>query len=183
MTTRVALDPSVTSDEIDTAGYELDWLLASQATSENNVDIWTTGDEQTQIDVVHDDVVSLRYMVVKGDDEKGTVAGIREMLDTVSSADAVKSYERASSAPDKISALYLLGVASGDDPSNDAVATFKRALKDDEEDVRAAAIVAIGYVGGTDLTKALEDAAENDESEAIRKDAKLMLEGLQKHAS
>jgi len=185
MTARVALAPSVTRDDIISAAYNLDWLFERKATAENPVDTFVSDDEKTQIDVVHDDVVSLDYCVVKGEEVnvKDAVSGIRESLETVSSADAVKAYKDASSGPDKISALYLLGVASGDDPTNDAVATFKRALSDDDEDVRQGAIVAIGYVGGAELQKLLEETAANDESEAVRKDAKLMLEGLVRHSS
>jgi hypothetical protein len=185
MDERVALAPSVTRDDIITAAYNLDWLFERKATDANPVDTFLSDDEKTQIDVVHDDVVKLDYCVVRGDDVnvKDVVSGIRESLETVSSADAVKAFKGASSTPDKVSALYLLGVASGDDPTNDAVATFKRALSDEEEDIRAAAIVAIGYVGGSELRQALEETAENDESEGVRKDARLMLEGLDKQAS
>jgi len=170
---RIALRPEVSTDDVDGAAFSLGWPLAGVHEAEGGQpreDVYNAGDETT-VHLLHDDNVALRYLVVRGENVDEVVEAIKTELDTVSPADAVKEYETG----DKTTGLALLGVASDD---GEVRPPFADALRDPDKNIRRAAILTLGYVGGRDAEALLEPVAANDEDEVIREDARVMLEGL-----
>jgi hypothetical protein len=173
---RVALQPEVSSDDVDRAAYELDWdLAATHPARDGNPreDVYKFGD--TRVHLLHDDGIGLRYLIIRGPDADEVVTGVEQELDTVSATDAVKLFNAAPADSDKITALYLLGIAGG------KPAAFNDAFDDDATEVRRAAIVALGYVGGSEAQQLVERVAADDPDEKVRATASVMLEGMREH--
>jgi hypothetical protein len=178
---RVALRPEVSSDDVDRAAYALDWNLSGTHAAtggQPREDIYTAGDDGTRVHLLHDDGIGLRYLIVRGPSADDVAGSVADELATVSAQDAAKTFKDASGAPDKITALYLLGIASDDGKAPEAASD---AFDDDDPEVRRAAIVALGYVGGSEAEALVERVASGDPDEKVRHSASVMLEGLREH--
>lgn len=184
-TERVALAPRVSREDIMGVAYDRNWIILAYGEETSDVtteDEFRDQDDTVRIRAVEDDLIKLRYLVAAGDDGAvgAVVSAARDKLETVSPSAAADLYSAADSTPDRVSALYQLGVASDGEPTKGAVKTFERAADDDDDDVRHAAIVAMAYAGpSAQLTAILKAMANGDEAESVRRDATTLLESFQ----
>jgi hypothetical protein len=176
---RVALRPSVTSDDVHNAAWDLDWTLlgtyeATETAPRRDTYDADTGDD-TRVHLLHDDVVQLRYLVIVGPSADQVADAVAEHLDTVTVADAARDYEATTGSEGKDTALLLAGVAADDQQVPDFV---EAALEDDDPHVRDAAVFALGYIEGPRAEALLERVAANDADDEVRDDAHRALTGM-----
>lgn len=172
---RIALDPTVTTDMVDSASWDLKWLFdGTIERSETNFkcDMYTTSYEETKVQLVHDELLQLRFLVVKGPHYEQVAQEIPEYLSVVDETQAVDRFQSETEGKDKATGLLLLAVICSNDHHVPAV--FDEALASGEEIVRIAAVVALGYIGGDRAKALVRSASEQDDSEEVRLEAQSM---------
>jgi hypothetical protein len=176
---RIALRPSVTSDDVDNAAWELDWTLLGtyeQTQDSPKKDVYQADDDDdTRVHLMHDDVIQLRYLVIVGPSADKVAKAVAEQLETVTVADAKKDYEASEDPNEKDTALLLAGVAADD---GKVPAWIRGALDHDDAHVRDAAVFALGYIEGEQAEELLERVAADDADDEVRDDARLALKGM-----
>jgi hypothetical protein len=172
---RVALEPSVSADNVDTASWDLGWnFKGTRPASDDGFkeDVYELQDDSdTRIHLVHDSVLKLRYLIITGPKAQAVADRVPEHLETIAADEAENRYKQADSSEDKVAGLYLQAIAGAD---GKVPATFKDALKDDAVNTRKGVVVALGYVGGDAALKLLDEIADSDASDTVREDAATM---------
>lgn len=180
---RVVLTPQVTRDDVETAAWDLDFLLNDRIERRDpqpREDIWGSQDASTWLHEIEDYVSGLRYLVVRGEDVDETVRRLRELVSTVTHTDALRALEQARTRDEKLVATYQLGAAAPEEADSRVVAAFERALHDEDPDLRHAALVAIAYTGWPEMKEAVRRVSEEDSSETVRDAASRLLSDLRK---
>lgn len=175
---RIALDPKVSSDDVDNAAWELDWsMVATLDKTEDRPkqDVYRGDEDDTRVYLIHDDALQLRYLYIDGPSAEKVAKDAAGELDTVSAKDAEQRFEAAGSADDRATAILLLGVASDDGTLS---GVLEQATEDEAKSVRRAAVIALGLVGSAAAKKHLKAIAEGDEDEVVRGDAEATLSEL-----
>lgn len=178
--TRVVLRPEVTVDDIEEAALDLDWLLVRNwpASDERPYeDMYVDRDEETVIHYLDDNLVGLRYLVIKGPDADTIERDARELLPTYRPDDATKAWTTAATLEQKTQAVHLLALATDPKERASAVEALQSAAADPDPRVRRAVILASTYVGWPELRTLLSALAE-DSDESVHRDAQLASEGL-----
>jgi hypothetical protein len=172
---RVALEPSVSADNVDTASWDLGWnFKGTRPASDDGFkeDVYEVqGDSDTRVHLVHDSVLKLPYLIITGPSADAVAKQIPEHLKVVDAAEAKRRYEQADSSEDKVAGLYLQAIAGAD---GKVPATYKDALADDAVNTRKGVVVGLGYVGGSAAAELLDEIAGSDESDTVRDDAATM---------
>lgn len=177
---RVALKGDVSREDVENLAWDLDWLLAEMADPSGDrpyEDVWATADERTAIHYIEDPVLELSYLVVEGGDVDAVVDQIRGAVGTYTPQEALEALRMASSRDEKIEAIYLLAIASGNE-DNEVLTALSKAAEDKDADVRHSVVVATGYLGWRQLRVLLERMRDGDQTQSVRDDAALMLEAL-----
>jgi hypothetical protein len=164
---RIALDPKVSSDDVDNAAWELDWPITGtleKTEDRPKQDVYRGDEDGTKVYLIHDDALQLRYLYIDGPSAAKVAEAARGELDTVSAKDAEQRFKDAGSADERATAILLLGVASDD-------GTLPGVLETATED-------ALGLVESADAKRLLKAIAEDDEDEVVRGDAEATLKEL-----
>lgn len=172
---RIALEPTVSADDVDSASWDLDWdFLGTHEASDDGFKEDYYGvreDEGTRVYLVHDTLLKLRYLTIAGPGAAAAASAAKQHLATVDTAEAKRRYEQATTSEDKVAALYLRAIAG---PEGEIPQIYRDALKADEVNTRKGAVIGLGYIGGVKAKELLEDIAQSDASEEIREDAASM---------
>lgn len=133
--------------------------------------------DEGDIDVVYvDDPISeCSYVIVSGEDKDDAIALIKENTEFWSAEEMFSAWERASTDTEKILALLRIGVGAPYKYDEHFAVRLKEGLSSNYEQVREAALAAIGYRDWNEFDSNLLDVAENDPSENCRYRADMML--------
>jgi hypothetical protein len=178
---RVVLRPEVTREQVEDAALDLEWLLLKswpRGQDRPYEDVWVDRDEQTWIHYIEDHLVDLRYLVVKGTDVSAVESEARQLLPAYQAEDARRAWDTATTADERVEAVYLLALTAGPEDRSRAVAALQAASSDGDPAVRHALVLATTYVGWPELRRLLELLAKNDSVDAVRQEARLALDGL-----
>lgn len=184
---RVLLQDGVAVDEVYKFAYRRDYLLHQLGDRRKGLpaeDIWRTIDQRAWLHLVDDTHVQLRYLTIRGGDIDAIAAAAADELPTVEPSTALARLQSASDeSNDVVSAIYVLAVAASrlrtkQKQRSEVIAALRRLIVDENRDVRRAVIVGVGYLGWPELRRLLTQLMLDDVDEAVRRDAKLMLDSL-----
>lgn len=184
---RVLLENGVTVDEVYQFAYRRDYFVhqvGDRRKGQPAEDIWRTMDQRAWLHLVDDTHVHLRYLTIRGGDVDAIAAAAAEEMRVVAPSTALAGLKDAGERIGAIVyAIYVVAVASSSLPKaarqrSAVIAALNRSLKHEDADVRRAVIVGTGYLGWPELRSALERVERTDADEAVRKDAKLMLQSF-----
>lgn len=179
---RIALDPAVTRDDVETAAWDTDLFIYSRTDAANDQpreDIWRTFDSKNWLHEIEDHIIGLTYLVAKGEDYAKLEAQLRKRLKTVTYTDALGALKRATSQDDKILWLYQLGIAARAAGKTRILTVFSQALQDENATTRQAALISLAYTEWTDLKNIVQDIGETDEDTKVSSTAKGLLGAYQ----
>ncbi|MBA2681554.1 MAG: HEAT repeat domain-containing protein [Ktedonobacteraceae bacterium] len=157
-----------------------DWTMLKRvkADAEQRVPhevIWQTGNKQSTVHYVEDDVVQFPYVFIRGGTIEAVLDVIRTTLTTYTDEELLELFRAATTSEAKKQALAYLGVGAPVQASKDFFAQFQTALADDDPDVRQAALVMMAYPSWPELRPLLEDRRDNDSDSAVRHTAAAVL--------
>ncbi|MGI5526057.1 hypothetical protein ACQEVX_01110 [Streptomyces syringium] len=173
------LKPEVTRDDTATLGWNLGWKLDAVGREGDTPlrDLWSKG--ATSITYLEDPVVQLGYFVVRGPDAAVVAQDVRSALAVCSGEEALELLKRADSRDAKVRAIYLVALTAPFEQNDLVVDAFRRIARDAEVDARHALLVGIGYNGSWPALRELAEAVQREDPEpVVRRDAGLLLEGL-----
>jgi HEAT repeat protein len=168
---------------ISTFAYRQDWRLEqnikrTEFTAHEVVYRVVSGD--TRIHFTEDHIIRLAYLTVRGSHAEEIANLLRQKLKVFTLEEMLEEAQRAKTRDQWIWAVYQLAAASRGQPDPRIDQALKRALENDDPDVRRAAITAMGYAESRSLESDLARLADKDPEEAVRGDARYMLDGLRK---
>lgn len=178
---RLPLKPSVARSKINGVAWDLNWLfvdVVQEKDGEPYEKIYTTPDSKTRIHYVEDSFIGVHYVLAAGPSANAVVDTVADRLEAYDwdDVDALFSLDRATD--DRVEAVYVAAILAPREYDADVFAFFERASDDDDEQVRLAVSMAIGYVGW-EACRQIAQTLMDDSSERIRKNARLMDEGFE----
>jgi hypothetical protein len=178
---RIVIDPAVTTEDAERVAWNLNWDARTFVKKQQDVpyeSIYETR-EGVEVHFVIDHVIGERYFVLEEIRKAGAVAAkIRKEVKTIS-ADDVPSWAESTSAEKVKHGIAFAALLAPEKFDKRFFAWFERGFSHRNPEVREQTIVASGYVGWKQLREKLQEVAENDSDEEIRKSAKLMVEGFE----
>jgi HEAT repeat protein len=168
---------------ISTLAYRQDWkidrVVKKTETTAHQV-VYRVANSDTRIHYTEDHVIKLAYVTVVGSRAEEIAGIVRQKLKVFTLEEMLAEADRAKTRDQWIWAVYQLAAASRGQPDPRIDQVLKRALEHDDPGVRRAAITAMGYAESQSLEPVLERLADKDPDEAVRGDARYMLDGLRK---
>lgn len=166
---RVVLMPTVTDEDVAFVAGLNDWShVGSIGPNENSFERrWQTPDE-TYVTFVQDLNFQVQYLSIDGPSADTWEQFAHEKFSTLDLPRIVALSRQATSKPDRISALYYIGVAGSGEYDPGAGAVLREALADPDPDLRRAAIFAALYTGWPEIRPLLERARDHDDDSAVR---------------
>jgi hypothetical protein len=182
---RLVLADDVDREQVETAAWDLNWLwwdeVQRTADTPHEV-IWKTADDESRIHLIEDFLVGLNYLMFQGKDAAALANDASSKLPVYSKKDIAGLHKDASGRDERIKAVYVAALAAS--PSKvdrELLALLEAAFKADDSEVRQAAVAASGYVGWEPLKEELRRLAESDPDEGVKRDAGVMLEGIEQN--
>jgi HEAT repeat protein len=142
--------------------------------------VYRVANSDTRVHYTEDHFIKLAYVTVVGSRAEEIAGIVRQKLKVFTLEEMLAEADRAETRDQWIWALYQLAAASRGQPDPRIDQVLKQALEHDDPGVRRAAITAMGYAESQSLEPVLERLAEKDPDEAVRGDARYMLDGLRK---
>jgi hypothetical protein len=180
---RLPLKESAERDDVDSLAVDHNWMLYDviPRTEETPREtIWLTEDEAVTIHFIEDHLIDINYFLLEGVSDR--VQKISELIQSnlqIYSLKEIESFAKtASNENDIIRALYYSAACSSSSFNKNLFSIIKSGIESEEGEVRRAAIVAMGYLAWPEVKSYLEALRDNDLDKKVRRDAKLMLEGL-----
>jgi hypothetical protein len=162
-------------------------LLAGQVEpteTEPFEEVWQTPDGGTTVRYVEDFILNLTYLVVDGERADEHVDALRfDLFDPYEPTHVLSLADEAGGREERLRAAALLGAVAPDEPNEDFVNRFQRALTDADGDVRLLAVFAAGYPGWRELISPLRANAAGDEDPRVREAAAHMVRNLQERTA
>jgi hypothetical protein len=178
---RIVPAEEVTQGDIDYIAYRMNLAAVREIDASDDapheIVFRSRTDAATLIHQVDDSMVDVRYLVVKSGDLAAVVAGIRELIPTVSLDDAETLFESGGAATEVQRAVAYFGLLAPPTDDERVRSLLERAFVHPERIVRRMAVLACGYAGWPELVTPLRELAQNDPDEDVRKDAEVMVEG------
>jgi hypothetical protein len=179
---RIVVDPSHTQKEAERVAWRLNWDFKDYVKKAEDVPyevIYSTQDG-AEVHFLEDHVIGERYFVLEKKKAESIAKKIRKEVKTIS-VDDIPSYVEASDAEKVKHGIAFSALLAPEKFDKRFFAWFERGFTHESAEVREQTIVASGYVGWPQLREKLQELAEGDTDNAIRKSAKRMLEGFELH--
>lgn len=173
-TERIVLTPDVRRGDVATVAWDLGFLTTrtvDDLDEQPEEEIWRAPDGSTTLHLIEDHFTGLRYAVVRGENLDATVRKVRKQVGNVTHVEALRALKEATTFEDKLLALYQLGAAAPKRVNSRVAAAFRRMLRDENPDLRHAALVALAYSGWPEMKDDVRRMAEEDPSSTIREAA------------
>lgn len=185
---RLVLAAGVDAEMVEDAALDLDWLLAAHwpASKQRPYEDQYVGiDEETTISYLDDDLVDLRYLVIRGPLASALADAASTMLPIRSASDALADLERSFAAGAPASALPAALLSARADDRGAAVALAIRAAADDP-DAQSVLVLLATYLDWPELWAEVRELAERATDADVRREAAVaagVLRGLNEPAS
>ncbi|MFC4907378.1 HEAT repeat domain-containing protein [Actinomadura gamaensis] len=177
---RFVLKREFSRSDVKFVAWERNWRLVDLERENNGcyVDIWTTQDEQTEIHLVDDRPIGMRYLTVWGRDVGAVEREIREDCKLWSLPEALESLRQANDRNEKLISVYAAALTAPFEESQELLEAFRAVAHDDDAGVRQAVVIAIGHLPLPGLVEIVRERSENDPVAHVRENAKTLLEGI-----
>jgi hypothetical protein len=181
---RIVLKESVSNDDIDRLAWQQNWELYDLLPRTEKAPltkIWITPDEQTGIHYIEDFYISVRYLLLRGNDIEKIAEKIQASLDTYSLEELHQKVGEVKDKNECIAVILRLGAATTQNYDPRIFQDFKTLMSHPHPDVREAAMFATTYAGWREFREALQHLKEHDPEPTVRKFARTTLESLAKN--
>lgn len=157
------LDAEIRADHDNGVPYELEYFA-------RNGDL--------RVNYIEDFVAECSYVVLRGESAAADRAAhmISEAIPVWSDEEVLSAWREACGVTDRCLAILRVGVAAPPSYDKPFATCLHDALASDKEDVREAALAAIGYRNWPELDDTLARVARTDKSERCANRASVMLE-------
>lgn len=179
---RIALREGSWRDDVESFAYFEDLFITggSKSGEQPYESIWASADDALVLHYIEDPVLGWAYLQAEGEGAAQLIERAESALPAIPLEEAVSTAAAAEPGQPWVDALYLLAVSASPDEPADAgiVREFDRALTDGDTQAKQAAIYATGYLGWPELQAHLRRVAADDADDEVRRNAELMLEGI-----
>lgn len=181
-TQRIVLRPQVTPDDVQDIAWDLDWnaVEVGNRTSDTPVDVWATRDERTEIRLVEDRPIGMRYFLVRGPEREAVSTSIRNACPTWTPSDAVDFARRSADVDDILVGVYAVALSAESEDRAPAIEQLRALAAHPDAAVRQAVVIATGYVGWPELVAVVEEIHRDDPVDHVRTNAGVLLDGLRR---
>lgn len=139
--------------------YLIDFFSPSDKAAKST--IWSSDNEQTSVQYVEEQLINIRYLIIKGKDREKIFTHMCNSLDIIT-YDEIKQIVQnesyfAENSEEYIEAIYHLGIiAIPGNYDDELFALFEKVLSHSNAEVRNAGIIAIHFAGWRQFKEPLE---------------------------
>jgi hypothetical protein len=155
-------------------GLDLELSNVQEDPGQAYFEVWLTAhlDNETVVHYVDDLPIGVRYFVIKGAPELAD--RIRESFPIMTDEEILDRVRRARHEKERIEATYMVALIAGREVQEPILAELRASLRHPSENVRHAAVLAVGYTTWPVLVDMLADVAARDPSARVRDRAESM---------
>lgn len=183
-TLRLLPTENVSEDDILGVGMDNDWQLVRviAKTADHPAEtIWKAVDGKTLIHWIDDPKINLCYVAVIGENLDEVAGVIRSEVPTWTLEQVSDMAKGAVSRVEKMRAVYYLALLAPDSFDETLFRLFGAFFRDEDAEVRGAAVLAISYVGWSQFLEPLQTLASSDDDASVRQDARTLIENIKKY--
>lgn len=176
---RRAVEPAERDRALTDLGLELS--NSHEEPGQAHFEVWLPLDldDRSAIHYVDDLPIGLCYFVIKG--ARSWEDRIRSSFPIMTDEEVFGRAHAAATDAARMEATYMVALVANRELRVEALAELRTSLHHASENVRHAAILALGYVSWPGLETDLEDLAARDASPRVRDRAQRMLAQIAKH--
>ncbi len=182
--TRVLLRDAVPFKKMLHFATDQNWFFQEQRlhNARQLVDIytWLSSDLKTVVNYIVDEIRSQYYFVIEGPDAEEVASRVRMGLPVYTLEEIRQQVRTATERDDRIEALQRLGTITSVETNSTDYTLFEAAFTDPDPDIRAAAVIMVGYVEWPELKTRLEQIKADDTDERVRSAATRMLQAMRR---
>ena len=142
------------------------------------VDVWLTLDRKTEIHQVDDQPIGTRYFRLRGPGSEEVALHIQDDCELWSTPEALSKLRGASIRNEKLICIYAAALAANEEDGEQVTQEFRNVARDPDAGVRQSLIIATGYFPYSGLVELVRDLCDSDPADHVRKNARLLLDGL-----
>lgn len=171
------------SDALHGFAQELGWrntrVISGNEETPREI-VYETKKPGTVVHWIEDPKIGVDYLAIAGSERDAAAAELRAIREFYSLSEMIVAASEAE--PDeKMAAIYYLALLAPDKLDERVFDIFSRYLRDEEADVRGAAVLAISYVGWPEFIVPLQPLVTRDPDETVRQDAGVMIANLKRY--
>lgn len=177
---RFVLKDSCTSGAFKRLTWGFDWDLVDlgRVDAGARIDVWETEDEKTEIHLVTDEPIGLRYIVLHGQRQERVIHQITENCALWSYEEAVAALRGAASRNETLTGVYTVALTAPEDEDENVLDDFRKVGQDPDPGVRQSLVTAAGYLPWRGLVELVADLHAHDPVGFVRDNAGILLEGM-----